>query len=1055
MSSNGNGQRPLADSSGTISAGAGAGAGFMDQILAMQSVQAMQSILGSKDGITTQSLISFFLVSSMDIFKRTLDASLNYLIENRTHIALCVMRIAGHGWNRLIRVLVSIIKFKFVKAFATSLRNFLSGSVTCLKRSASASSSLSSCVSSCNGGNTGDAASVPVPTRSWSVSIDMRMSSIRDWACLLEGSTDYTFQRMPDFCCGRIDATHMMTGESLSGLEFNIPRPRPEAKMNLRFLSSVDVFWSVAKGDVSRKKVYDVKKRPEKFCIQGVKSLLDLVPFKQFAKAFHEQMHKCSKYKYGDKTFYTSFGDYSFAPVNDIFCAIQKLMDGGMTFDNEDCMKRCTIEVLYLISFAWRIAYKQGVNNLYGLRLRGTLFGISVSVTLTSMFDYNQSSFLRDLPQKKDAGFWLLDQLDSESQKVSSSSKTSSSSDSICSGTSSFPVVLTSENDYDVTDEASLINVWYQYLDECESNYERVCKKHDYEDALMMNGKKGCYSSSSSQKKAVERRRVYALSIKERSVVSDSDSGRRSSAELLLAHLEDSDREEQQQHVADKADISNRDHNGHGHKPEKGAVDETKMDMASSRHKKQQAALDSMRLFGKGGRKGGVRTERFVMQEIINTTHRDLSTVYLREKDEKNLVNCLLNFRDHQDLLNELGIPNKLGVMLHGLPGTGKSSTIAAIASYLDKDIFYLHLNGVRSNTELKMAFDHVMKNHVGGGIIVMEDIDAMTDIVKKRHALHDQRPTLNCSTPLQHHGLLRRNQRRQVMFFDDDHGNGREYGYDGGGNANGEEDQLTLEFFLNLLQGSLTMEGTIFVATTNHLEALDPAFYRRGRFDVVLEMRACDRYQIRKMFRKFFGRDPQEHLVSRIPEDVHTPAYFISEFVQYVFRSDDPEVTDELILAPFLLDEKAQHHHHHLREQCDQRDQSNQNDQREELYQERRERERDDSVSHVMSRDCKQQYADGIHSLPFSVSVSAGSSPPPPPPSPSLSPPQPPPLSHHSSSSCNSLLSSWSSSASTSAAAVEAPVVTPVQAKAEKTFEAALPLLAANIAMRGGMDAR
>ena len=44
----------------------------------------------------------------------------------------------------------------------------------------------------------------------------------------------------------------------------------------------------------------------------------------------------------------------------------------------------------------------------------------------------------------------------------------------------------------------------------------------------------------------------------------------------------------------------------------------------------------------------------------------------------------------HQmELYEELGLPNKLNVFLSGLPGTGKSSIIQVIASYLQKNIYY------------------------------------------------------------------------------------------------------------------------------------------------------------------------------------------------------------------------------------------------------------------------------------------------------------------------------------------------------------------------------
>ena len=201
-------------------------------------------------------------------------------------------------------------------------------------------------------------------------------------------------------------------------------------------------------------------------------------------------------------------------------------------------------------------------------------------------------------------------------------------------------------------------------------------------------------------------------------------------------------------------------------------------------------------------------------------------------------------------------------------PGTGKSTTIAAIATFLRKDLHYVSLGTVRTNTELRALFDHVTRNCAnGGGIVVMEDVDAMTPVVLRRVQVV---PSSSCSTP------------------------------SSSGTPSVEAssaDPITLDFMLNMLQGTLTIDGMVFVATTNHLELLDPAFYREGRFDVVLRLGACDRAQVRAAFRRFFGRDPKQEVLERVEEDVHTPAAVVARLARFLCSSSD----DEDVLAPFL----------------------------------------------------------------------------------------------------------------------------------------------------------
>jgi len=245
-----------------------------------------------------------------------------------------------------------------------------------------------------------------------------------------------------------------------------------------------------------------------------------------------------------------------------------------------------------------------------------------------------------------------------------------------------------------------------------------------------------------------------------------------------------------------------------------------------------------------------------VVTEHINNIHKDMSNLYLRREDKRKLLSCLTQYHQNKTLMKELGIPNKLGIMLYGEPGTGKSSTISAIASFLNKNIYYVQMNDVKSNAELMMLFSHVTKNCANAGIIVMEDIDAMTNVVHKR-----------TTTP--------NNTHQQA------------------------DDALTLEFFLNILQGSLTTDDTIFITTTNHIECLDPAFYRDGRFDVKIEMRAANHYQISSIFERFFKRNVDQSILTRIPEFKYTPASFIARFREFLL---EPEADDKDILSVFMI---------------------------------------------------------------------------------------------------------------------------------------------------------
>lgn len=120
----------------------------------------------------------------------------------------------------------------------------------------------------------------------------------------------------------------------------------------------------------------------------------------------------------------------------------------------------------------------------------------------------------------------------------------------------------------------------------------------------------------------------------------------------------------------------------------------------------------------------------------VSTCVKDINTLYLREDDKQMLVNTLNQFKNNKDMYMRLGIPRKLGFLLYGKPGTGKTTTIKAIATYLKKNVYYVNLNNVTTNTQLKMMFDQVILGSANGGIIVFEDIDCMTTIVTPREEI-------------------------------------------------------------------------------------------------------------------------------------------------------------------------------------------------------------------------------------------------------------------------------------------------------------------------------
>jgi ATP-dependent 26S proteasome regulatory subunit len=252
-----------------------------------------------------------------------------------------------------------------------------------------------------------------------------------------------------------------------------------------------------------------------------------------------------------------------------------------------------------------------------------------------------------------------------------------------------------------------------------------------------------------------------------------------------------------------------------------------------------------------------------IENKVVNKKYCSFDNLYLRKQQDTILFNLTQRFLNDKKLMEELGIPNKLGVLLYGEPGCGKTTTIITLGSYLGRDIFYLNLKSIETNGELKMIFDYVNSEHSGGGIIVLEDIDAMTNIVANRSGQMDISNKTNTND-----------------LVDSD------------------EDTITLEYLLNLLDGTLTFNDSVVIITTNHLEKLDPAIYRPGRIDNLIEMKKCDHYQISRIFKRFIKRDIDSNVLDKIQENKFTPAKIIFNLINWVKKREE---SDSIIMSEFI----------------------------------------------------------------------------------------------------------------------------------------------------------
>ncbi|XP_072978653.1 AAA-ATPase At4g25835-like [Typha angustifolia] len=203
------------------------------------------------------------------------------------------------------------------------------------------------------------------------------------------------------------------------------------------------------------------------------------------------------------------------------------------------------------------------------------------------------------------------------------------------------------------------------------------------------------------------------------------------------------------------------------------------------------------------------------------------------------LLADLSTFAGGREFYRRIGRPWKRGYLLHGPPGSGKSSLIAAMANYLRYDVYDLELTRVTSNSDLRSLLIQTTNR----SLIVIEDIDCSLDLTGDRRSKVTSK---------------RRKKRKHYMHVQSSDDDGSDS--DNGGR---EEGKVTLSGLLNFTDGlwSCCGEERVIVFTTNYADEVDPALLRPGRMDVHVRLGACGMHVVRELVERYVGVEEHELL--------------------------------------------------------------------------------------------------------------------------------------------------------------------------------------------------
>ncbi|KAG6836567.1 hypothetical protein H0H93_006671 [Arthromyces matolae] len=216
---------------------------------------------------------------------------------------------------------------------------------------------------------------------------------------------------------------------------------------------------------------------------------------------------------------------------------------------------------------------------------------------------------------------------------------------------------------------------------------------------------------------------------------------------------------------------------------------------------------------------------------------RPMSSIVLNPGVKEMLLNDTKDFLRSEKWYADRGIPFRRGYLLHGVPGSGKSSLIHAIAGELMLDIYVVSLSASWiSDSTLTTLMGRVPARC----ILLLEDLDAAFTRSATREENNRDKEKKEGPEP-------------ENTNATNNIGNGGHRSRSRRGDQLSDVNTLSLSGLLNALDGVAAAEGRLLFATTNHLDRLDPALSRPGRMDVWIEFKNASKWQAEALFRNFF----------------------------------------------------------------------------------------------------------------------------------------------------------------------------------------------------------
>jgi hypothetical protein len=291
--------------------------------------------------------------------------------------------------------------------------------------------------------------------------------------------------------------------------------------------------------------------------------------------------------------------------------------------------------------------------------------------------------------------------------------------------------------------------------------------------------------------------------------------------------------------------------------------------MLSSDHRRMESFLEELAKFRKEEESGHILVYNWSGNWQGNFRRkRDMNTVYMPGPLKQRIIDDFKKFIGSEKWYVARGVPYRRGYLLHGPPGTGKTTLATGLAGYFNRSVYCMNLNSIGSDESLINAFSHIPNN----GIVLIEDVDAFEVSQRRSEDPPEESPVSGAISAAPPQGSKIQEKKK-------------EFG-------------VTVSGLLNAIDGIAATEGRILILTTNHPEKLDPALVRSGRVDMRIEIGPLDGPSVEAMLVCFFpeiGNVRRAQIRKYADQRIMTAANWQELFIRY--HDSEDRLFDEAVI--------------------------------------------------------------------------------------------------------------------------------------------------------------